>query len=188
MGGYDGNVLFENLELSRTVEAAGGREHRDDGLFVRREPPTARQFRGQRVRQAYDSLAQPSRMAAELALLPATLGLAGLARSRSRRRRAAGRAGLALGLAGTVALAERGRRRAGGREVFPATAALWAPVWLAERAVCAWLALGRRLSGGVPVRRPAPDRRRAQPSRAARRSGAPPSAPYERRPAGVAAG
>ncbi len=190
MGGYDGNVLFENLELSRTVEAAGGREHRDDGLFVRREPPTPRQFRGQRVRQAYDSLAQPSRMAAELALLPATLGLAGLAGSRSGRRRAAGRAGLALGLAGTVALAERGRRRAGGREVFPVTAALWAPVWLAERAICAWLALGRRLSGGVPY---AGQRLTvaAHSRRELRRrfSGAPPSlAPYERRPAGVAAG
>ena len=150
MGGYDGDVLFENLELSRTVEAAGGREHRDDGLFVRREPPTARQFRGQRLRQAYDSRAQPSRMAAELALLPATLGLAGLACSRSRRRRMTGRAGLALGLAGAVALAERGRRRAGGRKVFPTTSALWAPLWLGERAVCAWLALGRRLSGGMP--------------------------------------
>ena len=150
MGGYDGNVLFENLELSRTVEAVGGREYRDDGLFVRREPPSARQFRGQRVRQAYDSLAQPARMAAELALLPATAGLAGLARSRSRGRRVAGGAGLVFGLAGAVALAERGRRRAGGRRVFPATSALWAPLWLAERAVCAWLALGRRLSGGVP--------------------------------------
>jgi glycosyl transferase family 21 len=150
MGGYDGDVLFENLELSRTVEAAGGREYRDDGLFVQREPPSARQFRGQRVRQAYDSLAQPARMAAELALLPATVGLAGLARSRHRRRRRTGRAGLATGLLGAVALAEYGRRRSGGRTVFSATAALWAPAWLAERAVCAWLAVVRRLAGGVP--------------------------------------
>jgi hypothetical protein len=150
MGGYDGDVLFENLELSRTVEAVGGREYRADGLFVRREPPTARQFRGQRVRQAYDSLAQPTRMTAELALLPATVGLAGWARSPDLRRRRAGRTGLAAGVIGAVALAEHGRRRAGGRAVFPATAALWAPVWLAERAICAWLALARRLNGGVP--------------------------------------
>jgi hypothetical protein len=34
--------------------------------------------------------------------------------------------------------------------VFPATAALLAPVWLAERGVCAWLAVGERLLfGGV---------------------------------------
>ncbi len=150
MGGYDGDVLFENLELSRTVEAAGGREYRDDGLFVRREPPSARQFRGQRVRQAYDSMAQPGRMAAELALLPTTGWLAVWAGSRDPRRRMVGQLGLAAGIGGAIALAERGRRRTGGREIFPATAALWAPLWLAERAVCAWLALGRRLSGGVP--------------------------------------
>jgi hypothetical protein len=150
MGGYDGDVLFENLELSRTVAAAGGVEHRADGLFVRREPPTARQFRGQRVRQAYDSLAQPGRMAVELALLPGTVALTRAALSRDPRRRVAGRVGLALGVVGGITLAERGRRRAGGRAVFPATAALWAPAWLAERSVCAWLALGRRLGGGVP--------------------------------------
>jgi hypothetical protein len=139
MGGYDGDVLFENLELSRTIEAAGGVEDRADDLFVRREPPPVRQFRGQRVRQAYDSLAQPARLMAELALLPSTIALVRWRRT-----------GLLAAVAGSIALAEYGRRRAGGREVFPATAALWTPVWLAERAVCAWLALARRLSGGVP--------------------------------------
>jgi hypothetical protein len=49
-----------------------------------------------------------------------------------------------------VLLAEAGRRRAGGRRVYPASAALWTPLWLAERAVCVWLALGRRVGGGVP--------------------------------------
>ena len=47
-------------------------------------------------------------------------------------------------------LAEVGRRRHGGRAVVPATAALWAPLWVAERAVCVWLAVGWRLAGGVP--------------------------------------
>jgi hypothetical protein len=41
-----------------------------------------------------------------------------------------------------MAVAERGRRRAGGRRVFPATASLLAPVWVAERAVCSWIAFG----------------------------------------------
>jgi hypothetical protein len=32
--------------------------------------------------------------------------------------------------------------------VFEPTAALWAPLWVAERAVTVWLALGQRLFGG----------------------------------------
>ena len=141
MGGYDGDVLFENLELSRTVAAAGGREVDAADLFVPRRPPTARHFAGQRVRQAYDSFATPGRLAAELSVLPA-LVLAG-------RRGRLGPAGLVLAVA-TVTLAEVGRRRAGGRAVFARTAPLWAPLWLAERSVCSWLAVGRRLGGGVP--------------------------------------
>jgi hypothetical protein len=35
-GGYDGDVLFENLELMRTVEAAGGRTVASRDLLVRR--------------------------------------------------------------------------------------------------------------------------------------------------------
>jgi Glycosyltransferase like family 2 len=141
MGGYDGDVLFENLELSRTVAAAGGREVDAPDLFVARRPPTARHFAGQRVRQAYDSLATPGRLAAELSVLP-VLAVAA-------RRRRLGRAVGVLGL-GTVALAEVGRRRAGGSAVFGGAASLWAPLWLAERSVCSWLAVARRLRGGVP--------------------------------------
>jgi hypothetical protein len=49
-----------------------------------------------------------------------------------------------------IALAEMGRRHAGGTRVFPADAPLWAPVWLLERGVCAWLAVAERvLFGGV---------------------------------------
>jgi hypothetical protein len=51
-----------------------------------------------------------------------------------------------------VALAEWGRRRDGGARVFPATAALWAPAWVAERAVTVWLAVLVRLRGGVRYR------------------------------------
>jgi hypothetical protein len=46
-------------------------------------------------------------------------------------------------------LAELGRRRDGGGAVFPATAALWAPLWVAERSLTAWLALAEWLTGGV---------------------------------------
>jgi hypothetical protein len=54
-GGYDGDTLFENLELIRTVEAVGGRVLDAGGFYVQREAPTARHFWSQRVRQAYDS-------------------------------------------------------------------------------------------------------------------------------------
>lgn len=140
MGGYDGDVLFENLELIRTVRAHGGREDRPLDLYVRRLPPGPRHFWSQRVRQAYDDLAQPARMAFFLTIVPALA----IALWRRRPWPVLAGAGLAVGLA------EIGRRRAGGRRVFPFTAALFAPVWLLERAVCGWLALATRfLRGGV---------------------------------------
>lgn len=142
-GGYDGDVLFENLELMRTVRAAGGRELRADDLFVARVPPAVGHFVRQRVRQAYDDLAQPVRLVAELALLPLLV----LAATRPAKTRA--RVLPAAGLL-ACAVAEYGRRRAAGATVFAPTSALWAPLWLTERAVCVWAALGARvLFGGV---------------------------------------
>jgi hypothetical protein len=140
MGGYDGDVLFENLELIRTVRAHGGRESCPPDLYVRRLPPDAARFWNQRVRQAYDDLAQPARLALSLSVLPA------LAACVLRRRYGPPIAGAAL----AVALAELGRRRAGGRRFFPGAAALFAPVWILERAACSWLALGAALCGGMP--------------------------------------
>jgi hypothetical protein len=138
MGGYDGDVLFENLELIRTVHAHGGTEHRPLGLYVRRRPPDTRRFWSQRIRQAYDDTAQPVRMAVFLTVLP------GLTAAVVRRRPAV----VALAAGAVIGLAEIGRRRAGGTEVFPATAALLAPVWVLERGTCSWLALGTRFSRG----------------------------------------
>jgi Glycosyltransferase like family 2 len=144
MGGYDGDVLFENLELIRTVRARGGVEARPLDLYVRRLPPEPGRFWNQRVRQAYDDLAQPLRLAVFLAVLPAAVvaAVAGGARTLA--------AVTALGALAAGGLAERGRRRAGGRRVFPASATLLAPLWVAERAVCVWLAVGARIGrGGV---------------------------------------
>ena len=138
--GYDGDVLFENLELIRTVVAHGGTKHVARGLYVRRLPPSTAHFAGQRLRQAYDSQAQPLRLAAELAVLP--LVVAGL-----RRRRLGGLTVLA---ATSMAVAECGRRRAGGVRRFPASASLLTPMWLLERGMCSWLAIGTRIvRGGV---------------------------------------
>jgi hypothetical protein len=136
-------VLFENLELIRTVKAAGGREIILPDLFVARRPPRPRHFLKQRTRQAYDDFAQPRRLAAELSLLPAIAGAACLP---AKHRRAAL---LALAAAPAV-LAELGRRRHNGTAVFPFRAVWCAPLWMAERAVCIWIALAFRLRGGVP--------------------------------------
>ncbi len=136
-GGYDADVLFENLELVRTVRVAGGRELVARGLFVRRLPPTVRHFLAQRVRQAYDEFARPSRLVLALSLAPIALYLG------SRRKFGI----LCALLLVSICIAEVGRLRDGGARFFPPTCALWAPVWLAERAVTSWIALALRVSG-----------------------------------------
>ncbi|HEY0393322.1 MAG TPA: hypothetical protein VGD01_02390 [Candidatus Elarobacter sp.] len=139
-GGYDGDVLFENLELVRTLRAAGGRERVADDLFVVRRPPSARHYLSQRVRQAYDELARPGRLAAQLAVAP----LLAAAAYRF------GPAAVAAFAFGCVALAETGRRRGGGARVFPLRASLCAPAWVVERALTSWGALVLRIArGGV---------------------------------------
>ncbi|HEX2023552.1 MAG TPA: glycosyltransferase [Acidimicrobiales bacterium] len=143
VGGYDGDAMFENLELMRTIRAAGGTVVSPVDLYVRRLPPSTRQFVTQRVRQAYDDFAQPWRLVPSLAVLPATA--ASLARRRA--------APVVVGAAVTVALAEKGRRPAGGTAVFPASCSLFTPLWVAERAVCSWLAVYSRVRwGGVRYR------------------------------------
>ena len=141
--GYDGSVMFENLELVRTVLASGGRETVLYGAYVLRRPSTTRHFWSQRVRQAYDEIARPARFITQLAVLPLIIALA---------------IGwhwltIAIGAAVIVAAAEFGRRREHATRFFPATTPLFAPLWMAERAVCSWLALGARIFlGGVPYR------------------------------------
>jgi hypothetical protein len=141
VGGYDGDVIFENLELIRTIRSAGGTALSPLDLYVARRPPSARHFLSQRVRQAYDDFAIPPRMAAWLSVAP---GLAAAAVTRRWRPPAAVAAGL-------VVLAEAGRRRAGGRRFFPARASLLAPLWVIERGICSWLAVREHLiRGGIP--------------------------------------
>jgi hypothetical protein len=140
VGGYDGDVLFENLELIRTVTAAGGRVVDEPSLFIRRRPPTFTRFLEQRPRQAYDDWAQPLRFAFFLAAAPTVVILA-----RRRPRRLVLAAGAAILAAGV------GRARNGGRQVFDRRSPLFAPLWVGERATLAWVALARRLIGrGCP--------------------------------------
>jgi len=142
-GGYSGEVLFENLEMVRTIQAAGGREAVPLDLFVARRPPSFGHFRSQRVRQAYDEWARPAHFVAQLALLPLALSLVLAGKGAS----------LLVGVACSIAAAEIGRRKGKGRTAFPPSSALWAPPWLAERAITSWIALGTRLLfGGVRYR------------------------------------
>jgi hypothetical protein len=141
--GYDGSVMFENLELVRTVLASGGRETVLYGAYILRRPSTARHFWSQRVRQAYDEIARPTRFAVQLAVLPAVLVLAITAHWIV----------IASGAAAMIVAAEAGRRRERATRFFPAITTLFAPLWMAERAVCSWLAIGARIFlGGVPYR------------------------------------
>ena len=137
MGGYDTDVLFENLELERTVRASGGRVCSRPDIVVARRPPSTAHFLSQRVRQAYDSWAQPVRLVAEAAILPVVIW------SSAKRSRLVALLGV------TLLLAERGRLRHGGAAVFPRTAALWAPLWVLERGFAVWVAIGLRARGGV---------------------------------------
>lgn len=139
-GGYAGDVLFENLELIRTVRAHGGRVGWDRSILVARRPPSTRHFLGQRVRQAYDELARPAHLLASLLVLPA------LAVASSRRRWQA----VALAAAIIATAAEAGRHRGGGADRFPVAGSLLAPLWVLERGCCSWLALWWRVRGGVP--------------------------------------
>ena len=136
--GYDGDVMFENLELLRTAEARGARVVGPLDLYVARWPPDASHFWSQRVRQAYDDFAIPGRMVVWLSLAPL------VARSVVRR----DPRGPLLGLVAAIGAAELGRRRAGGRAVFSPLASAMAPLWVAERALTSWLAVGQRLTGG----------------------------------------
>jgi hypothetical protein len=139
-GAYDGDALFENLELMRTIRAADGTVATPLDLYVARRPPSTRHFLSQRVRQAYDDFAMPARLCAFLASGPSAAAL--LRRGRGRW---LGAAALAA-----IGVAELGRRRGGGADRFPLSGSLLGPAWIAERSLCSWLALWARLRGGVP--------------------------------------
>jgi hypothetical protein len=157
--GYDGDVMFENLELVRTVVAAGGRAVRLDDVYVRRLPPSTAHFWSGRVRQAYDELARPARLAFWLSLLPAAIVLAATAHA----------SWIVAAAAATALVAECGRRRAGGWRVFGPGTSLAAPVWIVERAICAWIAVFARTFRGGIAYGGARIRRAATPLRVLRR-------------------
>ena len=145
-GGYAGDVMFENYELAKTVEAVGGRHLTASDIFILRVPPDTDHFISQRVRQAYDELARPYRLVPFLSVLP-TITYLVLRRRWTWLRRYA-----TLGVVTVVGAAEVGRRRDGAVAYFPLRCTLAAPLWTLERALCVWLALLAYVRGGVPYR------------------------------------
>ena len=82
-------------------------------------------------------------MATQLSVLPSSLALAITGHWLA----------IAIGIAAIVVAAELGRRRGRATRVFPASTPFFAPLWVVERAICSWLALGARIFlGGVPYR------------------------------------
>lgn len=137
LGGYDGDVMFENLELIRTVQAAYGKIHYKDDMFVERLPPSEKHFWSQRVRQAFDDYAQPLKLSFFFLLLPALL--------------AAALVSLWLPvvlLSLSIVVAETGRRLSKGTKVFSAVSSFYAPCWLLERGVCTWIAFFQKIKVG----------------------------------------
>jgi hypothetical protein len=138
--GYNADVLFENLELVRTIRVAGGRECVARGLFVRRLPPTSKHYWSQRIRQAYDEFARPVRLAAALTVVPLLIFSLAL--------KTPAIAGAIAMLA--IMLAFAGWLREGAWRYFSPWSVIVAPLWVCERGICAWIAVYRRMiCGGV---------------------------------------
>jgi hypothetical protein len=136
--GYNADVLFENLELVRTIRANGGRERVARDIFVRRLAPTSQQYWSQRVRQAYDEFARPARLAVALTIIPLLCASVLLK---------APAVAEALAIAG-IALAFAGWLRDGAWAHFSLWSVAAAPLWLVERGLCAWIAIYQRVSRG----------------------------------------
>lgn len=139
--GYNADVLFENFELVRTICRRGGRELVARDLFVARRPPTTRHFWNQRVRQAYDEFARPSRLIVTLSLFP----ILAVAIARREFGFVAAIGVLAVTIAGAGLVQNAAHR------YFSWLSVAAAPLWLLERACSVWLAvLARLVLGGVP--------------------------------------
>jgi hypothetical protein len=137
MGGWDPDVLFENLEMVRTAQASGLRVCVRPDILVGRIPPPARHFLNQRLRQAYDDWAQPGRLATELSIVPVTALLA--------YRWPRGLVVLAVAVLGAASVGEWRYRRL----PVPWDAPLWSLPWLLERGLLVWGAVVVRARGGV---------------------------------------
>jgi len=144
VGHYDGDVLFDNEELARHFAAAGADVAYARDFFILKRPPSLAKWREQRPRQAYEDFELRAKTTFFGALLP-VLGLLLTFRGK----RAAHRAAVAVAV-GAMGLALQGRR-GGAARFFPLSVCLSAPLWVLERALSTYWALGWKLwRGGYP--------------------------------------
>ena len=145
VGHFDGDVLFDNEEIVRHFALKGADVLCATDFFVLKRPPTFAKWLEQRPRQAYEDFVMRAKTALFASLIPAALLLwlfAGPA--------AALAFALAVALA-SVLVAVRGLLRDRAYEFFPATAPLYAPAWVLERALSVYWAFYWRVRyGGYP--------------------------------------
>ncbi len=135
-GEYDGDVLFDNEEMIRHFACRGLRIDYAIDFFVRKGPPTLRKWVEQRARQAYEDFPLRAKTLLFAGLLPAAL-LATLVAGP-----------LALAIFGaticgaSIALAALGWSRGEARKFFPLRICFFAPLWIFERALSTYWAIG----------------------------------------------
>jgi len=144
VGHYDGDVLFDNEEIVRHFRSRGAGVYYARDFFILKRPPSFRKWIEQRPRQAYEDFVMRVKTAF-FAALPPALALAWLA--------AGWRWSLVLAVVvacGATLLAARGLGD-GAAPFFMPRLCLYAPLWVAERAVSTyWAFYWRAIYGGYP--------------------------------------
>src|SRR5207248_895924 len=141
-GSYDGDVLFDNEEMIRHFSSEGLSIDYANDFFVRKMPPTLPKWKEQRPRQAYEDFPLRTKTALFASVLPLALVTA-----------VAGGVPLLAIFAGaifasSVAVAAIGWSRGRARKFFPAAVCFFAPLWVLERAVSTYWAMGWYLVRG----------------------------------------
>lgn len=144
-GEYDGDVLFDNEEMIRHFAARGLSIEYANDFFVRKNAPAFRKWLEQRARQAYEDFPLRAKTILFASMLP--LGFAASVR--------AGLRGFVLFAAalcaGSLTLAAKGWAKGEARKYFPWHVCAFAPLWILERALSTYWALGWYfLRGGYP--------------------------------------
>jgi Glycosyl transferase family 21 len=144
VGHYDGDVLFDNEEIVCHFRAHGASIAYARDFFILKRPPTFQKWLEQRPRQAYEDFVMRAKTAF-FALLPLACALIWFV--------AGWRwllAFVALISCGAVSLAARGLGD-GATRFFSPVLCLYAPLWMAERALSTYWAFYWRIAyGGYP--------------------------------------
>ena len=144
-GEYDGDVLFDNEEIIRHFASEGLSIDYANDFFVRKNAPPFRKWLEQRARQAYEDFPLRAKTLVFASVLPVAL-LAGVLGGV----RAVCFAAVAMAAA-SITLAALGRARGEARQFFPWRICVCAPLWIFERALSTYWAIGwYLLRGGYP--------------------------------------